>query len=145
MVGHQEAQIIATEGCPLLCDPQNVCPAVRPSMPACHVPLIWGVWTGQGGLKLQGSTFLNELSRLAKKLDLEDTATWPNQKSPPVTLCHAPVTLPGRALCGLGFAYFASFSVRGATMSKNLWEPAVACRPSGVLLVRFLYVATHNK
>merc|ERR1712167_490906 len=53
----------------------------------------WGICTGHGGLKLQGSTFLNELNRLAKELDLEDIATWPNRKPPPVTLlsrsCHA--------------------------------------------------------
>ena len=61
----------------------------------------WGTCTGHGGLKLQGSTFLNELNRLAKELDLEDIATWPDRKPPPVTLllrpCHAPVTLLSRS------------------------------------------------
>ena len=92
----------------------------------------WGICTGHGGLKLQGWTFLNELNRLAKELDLEDIATWPKRKPPPVTLlsrcCHAPVTLLSRCLAGaewgLGFAHLPSSS-----------QPAVARRPSGVLLV----------
>ena len=96
----------------------------------------WRVWTGHRGLKLQGSTFLNELSRLAKELDLEDIASWPNQKSPPVTLCHAPVTLPGGALCGLGFAHFATFSVRGATMSKTLGNLRLHVAPQASYLFR---------
>ena len=86
----------------------------------------WGICTGHGGLKLQGSTFLNELNRLAKELDLEDIATWPNRKPPPVTLLSR--CLAG-AEWGLGFAHLPSSP-----------QPAVARRPSGVLLVYFFYL-----
>ena len=44
---------------------------------------VWLTCTGHGGLKLQGSTFLNELNRLAKELDLEDMT------QPETTPCHA--------------------------------------------------------
>ena len=83
-------------------------PAGRPAGPAGRVILSrsmsrstgWGICTDHGGLKLQGSTFLNELNRLAKESDLEDIATWPDRKPPPVTPlsrpCHAPVTLLSR-------------------------------------------------
>ena len=61
----------------------------RASRP-CHAPVSrftgWSTQSGRVGLKMWELTFLNERGRLAKELELTDTARWVNQK---MTLCHA--------------------------------------------------------
>ena len=89
--------MVATEGCPLLCVPGNRCPAGRPARPGrtllsrstCHAlsrSSGWVVYWHDGGLKLQESTFLNELSRSATVSASDGITTYPNWETP---LCHA--------------------------------------------------------
>ena len=75
--------LIATAGCPLLYNPVKRCP-VGPSF--CHAFLSRSigqvVYKNCGGLKIQESTQLNELSRLAMVSEHGDIARYPNQKPP---------------------------------------------------------------